>query len=193
MYLYGASGHAKVVISNLESQGEMIHGLYDDDPSVKECLNYPVFRWGSILRTSIYVIVSIGDNSIRHQIVEKLRKEVLFGKAIHRWAMVSSHAEIAAGTVVMAGAVVQPGVRVGEHVIVNTSASIDHDCWIGDFAHIGPQAVLCGDVKIGKGALIGAGSTLVPGVRVGAGCVIGAGSTVLRNVADGEKVWGTVK
>ncbi|QDH79498.1 acetyltransferase [Echinicola soli] len=193
MYLYGASGHAKVVISNLESQGELIHGLFDDDTSVVECLNYRVFQWGSVSPTSLYLIVSIGDNSIRYQISERLQGEVVFGRAIHRYALVSSHAEIAAGTVVMAGAVIQPDARIGSHVIVNTSASVDHDCRVGDYVHIGPKAVLCGEVKIGKGALIGAGSTLVPGVRVGEGCVIGAGSTVLRDVADGEKVWGTVK
>ncbi|GGF17246.1 acetyltransferase [Echinicola rosea] len=193
MYLFGASGHGKVVISNLESQGEVVHGLYDDDPSVKECLNYPVFQWDGTADISQHLIVSIGDNSIRRQVVERLLGRVVYGRAIHRHALVSGHAVIAAGTVVMAGAVIQPDARIGSHVIVNTSASVDHDCRVGDYVHIGPKAVLCGEVKIGKGALIGAGSTLVPGIRVGAGCVIGAGSTVLRDVADGEKVWGTVK
>ncbi|AGA78537.1 acetyltransferase [Echinicola vietnamensis] len=193
MYLFGASGHAKVVISNLESQGELIHGLFDDDPSVGACLGYPVFRWGGVKRDSNYVLVSIGDNRLRELVVSRIAKEVIFGKAIHRNAMVSNYAEIAEGTAVMAGAVIQPDAIIGAHAIINTGASVDHDCRIGDFVHIGPQTGLCGDVQVGKGTLIGAGSTLLPGVTVGENCVIGAGSTVLRDVQDGEKVWGIVK
>jgi acetyltransferase-like isoleucine patch superfamily enzyme len=41
--------------------------------------------------------------------------------------------------------------------------------------------------------LIGAGSVLTPGVTVGENCIVGAGSVVLRNIKDGEKVYGIVK
>ncbi len=34
MYLYGASGRAKVIIDILEASGEKIDGLVDDNPEV---------------------------------------------------------------------------------------------------------------------------------------------------------------
>ena len=34
MYLYGASGHAKVIIDILEASGVQVEGLIDDDPNI---------------------------------------------------------------------------------------------------------------------------------------------------------------
>jgi len=41
MYLYGASGHAKVIIDILKSQGKNILGLIDDNPSLS--LDFKIF------------------------------------------------------------------------------------------------------------------------------------------------------
>lgn len=38
MYLYGASGHAKVIIDILKSRHIVIEGLYDDNPEIKSLL-----------------------------------------------------------------------------------------------------------------------------------------------------------
>ena len=42
MYLFGASGHAKVIIDILKAQGIEISGLVDDNPDVNELQGYPV-------------------------------------------------------------------------------------------------------------------------------------------------------
>ena len=42
MYLYGASGHAKVIVEILEENGIKVHGLFDDNSDIKSLLNYSV-------------------------------------------------------------------------------------------------------------------------------------------------------
>lgn len=180
MYLYGASGHAKVVIDVLLAQGIPVDGLFDDNESVRELLGYPVFH-GEKIESPL--IVSIGLNSIRKKIVDSLN--VKFGTAIHPSAIFSGTAVIGEGSVVMQGAITQSCVNIGKHCIINTGASIDHDCQLGDFVHISPHATLCGNVSIDEGTWIGAGAIVVPGIKIGKWSVIGAGSVVLADIPDG--------
>ena len=44
MYLYGASGHAKVIIDILCAQGSQVEGLIDDNSEIRELHGYPVFH-----------------------------------------------------------------------------------------------------------------------------------------------------
>ena len=162
MYLYGASGHAKVIIDILEASGEKIDGLVDDNLEVEQLQGYPVLHGSKGMSP---FIVSIGVNAVRKKVAEKL-KGVEFGKAIHPSAIVSPSASIREGTVVMQGAVIQADVRIGKHCIINTGASVDHECIISDYAHISPHSTLCGNVQIGEGSWIGAGTTVIPGVKM---------------------------
>lgn len=181
MYLYGASGHAKVIIDILKSKGIEIDGLVDDNPDLDNLLGYPVFHDASLIDKSI--IVSIGNNAVRKRIVESLSCK--FETAVHSSAIVSEYASVGAGTVVMQGAVIQSCAEIGKHCIVNTGASIDHECVIGDFVHISPHATLCGNVHVGEGSWIAAGSVVLPGVKIGKWSVIGAGSVVSKDIPDG--------
>ena len=180
MYLYGASGHAKVIIDILKSQNIEVSGLIDDNESITDILGYAVTQ---NLPDDAAVIISIGDNKIRKNVTEKLSQHK-FQTAIHSSAIVSEYSTIEEGTVVMQGAIIQSSCTIGKHCIINTGASVDHDCKVGDFVHISPQSILCGDVQIGEGTWIGAGTTITPGVRIGKWCVIGAGSVVTKNIPD---------
>ncbi len=180
MYLYGASGHAKVIIDILKSQKKEISGLIDDNDAIKEIVGYTVSQK---LPENSSVIVSIGDNKIRKKVTIKLAHHQ-FETAVHSSAIVSEYSTIDEGTVVMQGAIIQSSCKIGKHCIINTGASVDHDCNIGDFVHISPQSILCGNVTIGEGTWIGAGTTITPGVTIGKWCVIGAGSVVTKNIAD---------
>ena len=185
MYLYGASGHAKVIIDILSARGIKVEALFDDDKSIKELLSIPVkHQWNG----ESPVVVSVGNNYSRKQIAEKLKCE--FGTVIHPTAVVSPHATIGEGSVVMQGAVIQSDVSMGKHCILNTGASVDHECIIGDYVHISPQATLCGNVTVGEGAWIGASAVVIPGVKIGKWCTIGAGSVVVRDMPDGAKAFG---
>ncbi len=123
MYLYGASGHAKVIIDILEASGEKIDGLVDDNPEVVQLQGYPVSHESKDLSP---FIVSIGVNAIRKKVVEKL-VGTGFGKAVHPSAVVSPSASIDEGTVVMQGGIINADAKIGRHCIINTGASVDHD------------------------------------------------------------------
>lgn len=180
MYLYGASGHAKVIIDILKASGKVVEGLVDDNPGVEQLQGYKVLHDADGLSP---FIISIGDNQIRKKIAEKLHST--FGLAIHPAAVISPYAEIGDGSVVMQGAIIQADAKIGLHCIVNTGASVDHECMIADYVHISPHSTLCGNVHVGEGTWIGAGTTIIPGVKIGKWCVIGAGSVVTKDIPDG--------
>lgn len=179
MYLYGASGHAKVVIDILKASGRLVEGLIDDNEAVNELLGYPVFHNERELSP---VIISIGDNKTRKRIAEKLNTR--FATAVYPDAVVSDSVVIGEGSVVMQGAILQACSVVGKHCIVNSGASVDHECVIGDYVHLSPHSTLCGNVTIGEGVWIGAGSVVLPGVKIGKWSIVGAGSVVCKDIPE---------
>ena len=180
MYLYGASGHAKVIIEILEACGVEVEGLFDDNEALSELQGYSVARYDAACDAE--KIVSIGNNAIRKAIAEGIGGR--FGIAVHPSAILSPRAKVGHGTVVMHGAIVQADAQIGKHVIVNTGAKIDHECHIDDYAHISPGATLCGNVSVGEGTQVGAGAVVVPGVRIGKWSLICAGSVVTKDIPD---------
>jgi sugar O-acyltransferase (sialic acid O-acetyltransferase NeuD family) len=189
MLLYGASGHAKVILSILRAGGYPVSAIFDDDPQKTALWEVPVVgAYDPGFAPDEPLIISIGYNSIRQQIARQIRHR--FGRAVHPSAMVDASVSVGGGTVIMQGAIVQADARIGMHVIINTASSLDHDCILGDFVHIAPGVTLCGSVKVGEGTLIGAGSTVAPNLTIGAGCFIKAGSVVTTSIPDGATVQG---
>ena len=183
MILFGASGHAKVILDTLEKQGIKVDFLVDANREIKTLQSYSVVNELEYkFKETDKVIVSIGSNTIRQKIVEKLK--VKYGWAIHPSAVLGDDVVIGEGTVVMAGAVINSSSVIGSHSIINTSASVDHDCVLGDFVHVSPNATLCGHVSVGEGTQIGAGATVIPTLSIGKGATIGAGTVVLSNIPD---------
>ena len=185
MYLYGASGHAKVIIDIVKAQGEEVEGLVDDNPNLKELGGIPVLHNEAGLSP---FIVSIGNCKIRKMIAERLNCE--FVTASHPTAIISPGSIIGEGAVVMQGAIIQTEVQIGKHCIINTKASIDHECVIGDYVHIAPGCTISGDVRIGECSWIGVGTTIVQGIHIGKNCFIGAGSVVVKDIPDNSKAYG---
>ena len=194
MLVYGAGGHAKVVIDIIEQQARYtIAGLLDDDPGLcgKRVYGYRVLGTRATapkLRTGLlrHVVVAVGDNAARLAIAAMLaRQGWSFASAVHPRASIARGVKIGAGSVVMAGAVLNSDARLGQHVIINTCASVDHDCRIGSGVHIAPGCRLCGGVRAGAGTLIGAGCVITPGVKLGRRVSVAAGSIVTRDLASG--------
>ena len=186
MYLYGASGHGKVIKEILEGSGRKVDGFIDDNPNAGFLSGLPVLH--SISKAD-EVIVSIGSNRIRREIAERIGEKVA-GAVIHTSAIISDTASIGNGSVVMAGTVVNADAIIGQHCIINTGATVDHECQIRDYVHIAPGVHLCGQVQIGEGTLIGVGSSVIPCVKIGCWCVIGAGSVVVNDIPDGYLAYG---
>lgn len=201
LVVYGAGGHAKVIIDILERQNLLtVHCLLDDDRALwgTAFCGYHVLggrekleelRVGAQFRRAI---VAIGDNATRLAIGALLETAGFVpAAAIHPSAVIGRDVAVADGTVVMAGAILNPGVNIGAQGIINTGAIIDHDCHLEEGVHLAPGVVLCGGVSVGPGTLIGVGARVLPGITIGREVVVGAGATVLQDIPDHDIVIGT--
>lgn len=200
LIVFGAGGHAKVVIDLIKLLGREIAFLVDNNTTRKEQLfcGYTIKCEAELdLREFVdrarfvNAVGGVGDMTVRSAVSQKIKSVGgKFETLVHPFSYVSPDAILAEGAQVMAGAVIQPGSHVGQNAIVNTSASIDHDCTIGAGVHIAPGAVLCGGVIVGEGAFVGAGATVIGGSRIGQNAVVGAGSLVRTDVAERASVVG---
>lgn len=184
MYLYGASGHCKVIIDSVESSSnKTIKGVFDDHIEVDKILEIPILNFETFDKTLIHeMFISVGNNAKRKEISESINANYV--SVIHSKATVSKYASINIGTCVMANAVINPSAKIGKHCIINTGAIVEHDCELGDFVHISPNASLAGNVKIGEGTHIGIGAQIIQGITIGKWVTIGAGTVVIRDVPD---------
>lgn len=186
VYLYGASGHAKVVLDIAKKAFFDVPCLIDDNPQVNELAGLPVVHAADGLSP---MIVTIGNCQMRRIVVEKMGKRD-YATLVHPTAIKADNVKIGCGTVVMAGAIMNPYVEVGNHCIINTGASLDHDVRIGDFVHIAPHCTLCGEVTIGEGTWVGAGTIVIQGIHIGKNCFIGAGAVVVKDIPDDSLCYG---
>lgn len=199
IFVFGASGHAKVVIDVIERQGLYdIVFLVDDEPALKGTDFYDYHVIGGkreLLEVRDQIcggIVAIGSNKARIAVAGWLiDNRFNLVSAIHPLAQLGRGVTVAVGTVIMAGAIINSDSRIGRNVIVNTRASIDHDCTVGDGVHIAPGTILCGTVSIGDNTFVCAGTTIIPNLAIGHDVIVGAGSTVIRDVPDCDLVAGS--
>lgn len=199
IFVFGASGHAKVVIDIIERQGLYdIEFLVDDDPALhdNEFYGYRVIGGKNKLLEvcdKIYGgIVAIGSNLARSRVASWLTENgISLIAVVHPAATLGRGVTIGRGTVIMAGAVINADCHIGCNVIINTQASVDHDCTISEGVHIAPGATLCGTVTVGAGTFICAGVTIAPNLSIGNNVTVGAGSTVIRNLPDGVTAVGS--
>ncbi|WP_237492919.1 acetyltransferase [Modestobacter sp. L9-4] len=186
--VYGAGGHAQVVVDALRACGIGLRRMYNDSPANQHPASRDVLPGIRLVGPDAFplldvpLVLAVGINGERAELAQVL--DAHYGQAVHPTAIVAPSARIGEGTVVLAGAMVQPNARIGRHVLVNTGASVDHDCDIGDYAHISPQAALSGHVTVGEGTHIGVGAVVIPKVRIGRWCKIGAGTVVIADLPD---------
>ena len=197
LYVIGAGGHGKVVVSTLLECGFAVDGALDDDAAKTgtTILDIPVIQTieSFILRKeTARAICAVGENKNRKELSVRLAASPLeWITAVHPAAWIHSSVRLGEGTIVFAGAVIQPDTVLGAHCIVNTGALIDHDSVIGNFCHLAPGCRITGGVSVGEGAFLGAGATVIPGVVIGSWSAIGAGSTVIRDIPPGATAVGS--
>jgi sugar O-acyltransferase (sialic acid O-acetyltransferase NeuD family) len=196
LLLWGAGGHAKVVLDCARAMCIFQDIAFIDDAPIDEFCSHPVLGTRALLAGAARqgyakILVSIGDNRVRAGCFALALEHGFVGATIiHPSAMVSPRAGIAEGTVIMPGAIVNAGVQIGRNCIVNTGAIVEHDCVVGDHVHISPRVALGGGVRIGALAHLGLGAIALPGVTIGGGSIVGAGSVVLRTVDPATTVAG---
>jgi acetyltransferase EpsM len=178
--IYGASGHASVVLDSLLSQGKSLFYIIDDNPKITSLLNFEVHQ--THLAKPIQTILAIGNNYTRQKLSQEL--DLKYTTTHHKTALISSYSHIQEGSVVFAHAVINANSNIGKHCIINTSAIIEHDCTVQDFVHISPNATLCGGVTVGELSQVGAGAIVNPGLRIGKNSIIGSGAVVTKDIPD---------
>ena len=189
--IIGASGHGKVVgeIALLNHYENIF--FFDDKVNVIKEFPFTIFGKLDYLKNHLKdyddFFVAIGDNNIRYNILEWLKKEkVNVVKLIHPKSFISKFSSLGKGTCVMANAVVNAGTLIKEGVIINTSASIDHDCIIEDYVHISPNCSLSGNIKIGKFSHLGSGTSVHPSISIGNQVKTGVGTKIYRDISDNK-------
>ncbi len=182
MIIYGASGHAKVIIDICKSVDKKIDFIMDDNPEIKSLLGFQVsHKMPNFNDQSI--VFGIGDNRIRRRLALK-HDDIPTEKLIHKSAIISKDSEIKTGTVVMPKVIVNSSTKIGRHCILNTGCVIEHDVEIGDFVHVSPSATITGNVSIEEGTQVGAGVTIIPGIKIGKWVTIGAGTVIIGDIPD---------
>lgn len=190
-YIFGASGHGKVVSELIINSNTKVDAFLDDQPKESYLNDIPVLNASEIENSSANtsLIIAVGNNKNREEISLRYQN-FSFYNSIHKTAFVSPSANLGFGTVVMLYAIINAGAKIGNHVIINTAAIIEHDCHIDDFVHISPNVVLSGNINVGTGSHLGTGVIVIPGVNIGKWCTIGAGTVVIKDVPDGATVVG---
>lgn len=190
--VFGASGHAKVVIATALSAGYEIEALVDADEQKvgSKILGIPI-QSESDVSSNFHgkAIIAIGNNAIRKKVAHHYPLAA-WVCLIHPKAVVHDSVSVGMGTVVFAGAVIQPDSVVGNHTIINTGASIDHDCQIGNFSHVAPGVNIAGLVEVGEGTFVGIGSSVIQQTKIGSWNMVGAGAAVTKSFGDHKLIAG---
>ncbi|AIY13934.1 MULTISPECIES: acetyltransferase [Cellulophaga] len=193
--VFGASGHAKVVIDIIEKQNEYtIFGLIDSFKSKNSQLyDYKVLGDENHLpklvqENDIYgIIVAIGDNYTRRIIVNKVLElcpNLKFINAIHPNTYIGKNVLLGSGNVFMPGVIINSNSCINNFCIVNTNASVGHDSVLNDFSSISPGVKIGGNFNLGFGSGISIGTTIIENITIGENTIVGAGAVVTRNIPD---------
>jgi len=181
LFIYGASGHGKVVADIATEIGFKDIDFVDDGKN--RYIDFNKFILKNI--RDCFFALGIGDNKTRKAVYNKLVK---YGyniiTLIHPKAIVAKNIKIGEGSVVMPGAIINIDTNIGTGVIVNSGSIIEHDCNIGDFVHISPNVSLAGNVKVGENSHVGIGASIIQNINIGRNCMVGAGAVVIDNVID---------
>ncbi|WP_411037488.1 NeuD/PglB/VioB family sugar acetyltransferase [Shinella sp. BYT-45] len=186
IHLFGAGGHAKVVIDALRAaHGDGVEvAVFDDDPArVGTAIAGVTVEPAASLAPGERFHVAIGTNAVRSRRFAEIAQDGARPLTIvHPKGSVSPSAAVGEGAFVAAFAVLGPDSTVGTGTIVNHGAIVDHDCVAGQFCHIAPRAVLGGGVTIGDRVMVGAGAVILPGLTLACDVVVGAGAVVTKSI-----------
>ncbi|NRD19936.1 acetyltransferase [Winogradskyella eckloniae] len=199
--IYGASGHAKMIIDIIEkNKSHAIKGFIDSyKPIGLELNGYTILGHLEDLQKVSQehkidgIVVAIGDNFKRKNIVKAIEKatpNLQFFTVIHPTATLAQDISIDVGTVIMANTVINAGAKVGKQCIINTASTLGHDSILDDFSSLASGVTIAGNVSIGKCSAIGLRAIVIQSLTIGNNTVIGAGSLVLKSIGHLKTAFG---
>lgn len=136
-------------------------------------------------------ICALGDvKSKRHYSDLFLNKGGSFYTLIHRTATPGMHTKIGQGCVIGRHVVVTVNVSIGDHTSIGSFSNIGHDADIGHYCHLGAYTFMGGRSTVQDGVTVHPRVNILPKIVIGRAAVIGAGSVVMRDVKEGQTVFG---
>jgi UDP-N-acetylbacillosamine N-acetyltransferase len=181
IFIYGASGHGKVIADIIQASGFTVGGWIDDD-ATKPFLSWEDF---CALHSHASIALGLGSNELRYAIAKKIKHAGhSLPVLIHPTAVVSPSASLQEGSVVMPLCVINAETKIAAGTIINSGSIIEHNCSIGEYVHISPNSSIAGNVKIGNFTHIGIGTSIIQGITIGEESIIGAGSVIITNLPD---------
>ncbi len=193
LVLFGAGGHAKILLASIEAEGRYaVVGLLDDDPARRGTTLHgrPVLGGreqlpGLRAQGICHAFVSIGADRVRGAVAELLLGHGFQpATVVHPSATIMHGARIGGGTAVLVNAFVGAEAEVGENVIVSVGALVAHDCVVGSCVQLCPFASLGGNCAVGDYSFIGMKASVLPGLTVGREVTIGAHAVVTKSLPD---------
>jgi len=140
LLIIGAGGHGQVVAECAEACGyekiDFLDDNYADAVGGIDQLEEVVDKYNG-------VIVSIGNNDIRHDLIIRLQNiNTPLITLIHPRAYISPTATIGSGSIVLPNAVIHTNASIGTGCIISIGTLIDHDAVVEDFSHINTGAIV---------------------------------------------------
>ena len=138
---------------------------------------------------SDFVFPCVGDNHVRHEIVQLFKEKGLNQcTIIDPTAKVSPSAQIGVSSYIGKGSIINAQAQIGDACIINSGAIIEHECRVLSASHIAPGVVLCGNVQVGNKTLIGARSVVRPNLSICGDVTLGVGSVLVKSI-DNVGTW----
>ena len=192
IYIIGAGTYGEAMFELAEACGYNVVGFYDEDDSIinTKVMDVQVLGKFSELESSqisgINFIVAIGNNKIRHDIMENINiRGGLTPTLIHPTAQISKTAKIGKGVYIQMGAVIWTKAELGDYVIISPNTVIAHHTKIGHSTLVSTLSAVGAGIDIGQYCFFGIGSIVITGVKsVGKNVMLGAGTTVTKDVGD---------
>jgi sugar O-acyltransferase (sialic acid O-acetyltransferase NeuD family) len=200
--LVGCGEHARMIIDNLEEQGEFeLFGLTTNlDTEVgTRVYGYPVLCKDEDVKELLTVekdisgyFLGVGVKRMRirydvYTIFDRLLSPV---NIIHPAAIISKHATLGRGILVEAFTKVANGAVIGNHVIVNSFSAVNHDQQIGENVLIAGNVSMAGK-SIGAHSIIADGASIAFKKTVGRNCIIGDGAVITKDIPDNSIAYGS--
>jgi len=203
LVLIGAGGHGRGTLEILKARRRAgyevpeIAGFVDDsaDDGDRSIGGVPLLgkvEW--LLRRvddGYQAIIALASSAAKKKIAQRLdQRGIAWQTAVHPSAIIGEGTSIGAGAIIGAGVVIAYDTVIGCHTTINLNATVGHDCRIGDYSTVAPGVNITGNVSLGECVEIQTNATLVPGLVIGREVGIGPGSVVLRDLAEGQQVFG---
>jgi sugar O-acyltransferase (sialic acid O-acetyltransferase NeuD family) len=182
--IIGYGGHAREVAAQLN---EEVSFFVDDEYASGDIL--PLSKLDPII---YQVLVGIGNNDLRNNIILIQPKNIKFFTFIHPKALIMDESVIIdEGCFIGAYSILTTNIKLGKHCILNRGCQIGHDTKIGNCLSMMPNSVISGNCIIGDRVYIGINSSVREKINIVNDVTIGLNSGVINNITESGVYGGT--